>query len=258
LYIYPNFIGHGADALNWPQVVELSNAGVDVESHTVHHPHLMHRSHPEMSDAEYASWLHAELAGSKAIIEARTHKPIRFLSYPYGDYDQTIEHEAAADGYVAALTSWAGFNTEKTKPLELRRIPIESDTTLDAFARGVGAVPLQLSGVSPAAETVATPAAVSATIVQHGELDPATVQIALLGESGAGSYDPATGRVTVTLRKPSRPRQQVIVYGQRLSDRRPMAAAWTFYTSTAAKSRYDAIAQRLHELPLHHTQAKRQ
>lgn len=62
IYIYTAIVGKGADSMTWPQVVELARRGVDVECHTVTHPHLTHRSHPEMSDAAYATWLHAAIA----------------------------------------------------------------------------------------------------------------------------------------------------------------------------------------------------
>jgi len=256
LYVYPNFIG-GISALKWPQVRELSAAGVDVEGHTMNHPHLMRKSHPEMTGDQYDAWLHNELAEGKRVLEQEIGKPVRFLAYPYGDYDEAVEKEAARDGYALALTSWAGFNTRKTPPFALRRTEMTSDTTLAVFARSVGAVPLELNDVSPVNETVGVPEVVSAVIVQAKELDPATVHIALLGESATGKYDPETGRITLTIGKYTRPRQGVIVYGDRASDHHPMATAWTYYTSAEAKTRYDAIAERLRELPLHHTQTKR-
>ena len=258
LYVYPHFISRGSDALKWKQVQQLSASGVDIQGHTMTHPHLMHRSHPEMSDADYAAWLHAELVDSKAAIEQKTGKPVRFLAYPYGDYDKAVEAEAARDGYVVGLLSEAGMNTRSTNLLELKRFPMMSDTTLAQFAKGVGAVLLDIRDVTPANESVATPRTISAVIAQQAELVPASVHIALLGENGTGKYDAATGRVTLTVAKFRRPRQQVVIYGVRTSDHAPVAAAWTFYTSAAAKARYDTIAQRLRELPLHHTQTKRQ
>ena len=53
LYIYPRFIdAHGATALTWAQVQQLVASGVDVESHTMSHPHLIRRLHSTMSGME--------------------------------------------------------------------------------------------------------------------------------------------------------------------------------------------------------------
>lgn len=257
LYIYPRFISRGATALAWDQVLELSAAGVDVESHTMNHPHLMHRSHPEMSDADYSSWLNDELAGSKSAIEEKTKKTVRFLAYPYGDYDKTVEEASARAGYLVGLTSWAGLNARTADRFALRRFPMTSDTTLQQFAEGVGAGPLDLRQVYPPNGSVSTSSQISA-MVGASDLDPATVRIEMLGEKATGSFDAATGRVTATIARFTRPRQHVIVYGERASDHRPVAAAWTFYTSAEAKERYESAARRLRELPLHHDHTKRQ
>ena len=256
LYIYPHFISRGSDALKWAQVKQLSAAGVDIQSHTVHHPHLMRKSQMSKSDDEYAAWLDSELVDSKTIIEKQTGKPVRFLAYPYGDYDAGVE-AATARTYLVGLTSEVGLNTRATKLMELKRFPMTSDTTLQAFAKGVGATVLELRNATPANETVSTASQVSATIVNDDALDPASIHLILLGESATGSYDASTGKVTLSIAKFTRERQQAVIYGVRKSDGRPVTAAWTFYTNANAKARYEAVAQRLRELPLHHTQTKR-
>lgn len=257
LYIYPNFISHGKNALSWEQIARLKGR-VDIESHTLSHPHLIRNAHPEMSDAEYAAWLDDELAMSKAAIEKKTGRPVRFLAYPYGDWDAGVTKATAAAGYVAGLTSWAGLNTTRTRPLELRRFPMTSDTTIAQFAAAVGAQPLELRDVLPAPDGFGRPLTISATIGKPEELDPSTVRVALLGETANGTFDAATGRATLSAVTYTRARHHVLVYGVRTSDGRPATASWTFYTSAEAKVRYAAAAQRLRELPLHHTQTKRE
>ncbi|HSP35982.1 MAG TPA: polysaccharide deacetylase family protein [Thermoanaerobaculia bacterium] len=244
LYIYPHFINtHGATALTWPQVDQLVAAGVDVESHTMTHPHLIRKSHLDMSDVQYAQWLQKELADSKRVIAERKRKPVRFLCYPYGDWNARVAAEAARAGYVLALTSWAGLNTRSTNLFELRRSLIMSDTSLGAFTQAAGALPLAIRDASPASDSVATLQTISATIVDPHDVDPATVRIALLGELGSAKYHPATGRVTWTQSKFTRGREQVVVWGQRASDRRVVTAVWTFYTSANAKQQYAAAAR---------------
>jgi peptidoglycan/xylan/chitin deacetylase (PgdA/CDA1 family) len=250
LYIYPHFISRGSSALRWTQVKQLAAAGVDIESHTVNHPHLTRKSQMARSDAEYAAWLTSELVDSKAEIEKQTGRPVRFLAYPYGDWDAGVE-AATAKTYLAGLTSWAGFNTRSTNPMELRRFPMTSDTTLEQFAKGVGAEMIELRDVFPANGSVSTGSRIAANIAQADALDPASVHILLLGENATGQFDAASGRISLSVAKFTRGKEQIVVYGKRKSDGRPVTAAWTFYTSAEAKARHEAVAQRLRELPLH-------
>ena len=111
LYVYPKIVGQGSHALTWPQIAELEKAGVDVEGHTMSHAHLMHKSHPELNDAQYDAFLRTELDESKRVIESHTGQLVRFLAYPYGDYDDAVVAAAKRAGYEAGLLSWFGPNT---------------------------------------------------------------------------------------------------------------------------------------------------
>ena len=122
LFVYPQFVGHGAFALTWPQIAELAAAGVDVESHTYTHPFLT-----QTTELEH------ELGDSKKTIEAETQKRVRFLAYPYGDYDAAVITEAEAAGYEAAVTTHRAPITRATSPLALPRYLIHHDTTLEEF-----------------------------------------------------------------------------------------------------------------------------
>jgi len=124
LFVYTKIIGHGEHALRWEQVEALAAAEVDVESHTATHPFLT---------ALDPSALEDELAGSRETIGRHTGKPVRFLSYPYGDYNPAVIDEVARDGYDAAVTTWRGPITCETRPLELNRFLVHNDTTLEEF-----------------------------------------------------------------------------------------------------------------------------
>ena len=252
VYVYPNYIdGRGSAAMTWPQVVELSREGFDIESHTMSHPHLQRKAHLTMSDAQYSVWLRDELMRSKAILEQKTGKPVRFLAYPYGDWDAGVIPEAIHAGYLGGLTSWAGLNTRRTSPFELRRVAAESSTTLADFIKAVGAEPLDVRDTEPANETVSTTTMLSATVVHPDNLIPSTVHIAVLAQTATGTYDAKTGRVTIGVPKLTRGHETVIVYGERANDAHPMVTAWTFFTSATAKANHDAVQRRLRALPLH-------
>lgn len=252
LFIYTAMVGKGEHALTWAQIAELQRGGADIESHTTTHPHLMHRSHPEMTDAAYATWLHEELADARADVEAHTGQPVRFLAYPYGDHDAAVQTEAANDGYVLALTSESGANTRSVSPLALYRIVPDAAMTLDQFAAAIGLGALQLTDANPPQGGIAA-ATFTATIANRQRLDPSSVHVVLLGDATTrGTYDPLSGRVSLTL--PPRPesRETVVVWADDAQTGQRLAAIETLYASPADRDRDLQMRASLAALPLHH------
>jgi len=252
LYVYPEIVGHGAHALTWPQVLALQADGVDIEDHTMTHAHLMRRSHPELDDAQYAVWLENELGASRKAIETHIGKPVRFVAYPYGDYDAAVEQQAKRDGYLLGLTSESGLNTRSTNLMRLRRLAVISDTTLDQFAHEIGLGKLTLENESP----VVTTSTWTASIPDYDLIDPATVHVTVLGRPDVrGTYDQRIGRVSVNFEQPPRAREEVVVLIDDSRERR--AAVVTLYGSDADREHYQALHDDLRELPLHHTETTR-
>jgi len=122
LFIYPEIVGRGSHALTWRQIESLSGAGADVESHAWTHPFLTK-----------SQSLERELAGSMAEIHRHTGKPVRFLSYPYGDFDDAVAGAAAQYAYEAAVTTRRLPVTPETPPMQLGRYLIHNATTLEQF-----------------------------------------------------------------------------------------------------------------------------
>jgi peptidoglycan/xylan/chitin deacetylase (PgdA/CDA1 family) len=80
--------------MSWDQLGELSDAGWEIGSHTLTHPHLT-----QVDDAA----LRDELTESKAELERRLGR-CETLAYPYGDHDDRVVAAAGAAGYAAAGT----------------------------------------------------------------------------------------------------------------------------------------------------------
>jgi len=257
LYVYPKIVGQGSHALTWPQIIALQKNGVDIEGHTMSHAHLMHKSHPDLDDAQYDAFLRTELDESKRVIESHTGQPVRFLAYPYGDYDDTVVAAAKRAGYEAGLLSWFGPNNRSTDPLKLRRFAMVSDTTLEQLRTALGAATLELHDVSPA--VLAADQTTLSAKIDDSQLDPSSIRASFLGDTTAGtSYDPASHCVTLTWKdKPREQRQTVIVIATTKSGGRAIGIA-RFYTSAAAKEKYDARQEMLAKIPLHHTDTTRQ
>ena len=125
-FVYPRVIeqhSHHPYNLTWSQVNALAKSGVDVESHTYSHPFLS-RARQSLDD---------ELSCSRAVIAVHTAQPVRFLAYPYGDYDEGVIDAAKAAGYEAAVTVKPGLVTKRSNLFALERYLLHHDTTLAEF-----------------------------------------------------------------------------------------------------------------------------
>jgi len=259
LYVYPKIVGQGSHALTWAQIAALQKAGVDVEGHTMSHAHLMHKSHSELTDDEYDAFLRTELDESKRVIESHTGQTVRFLAYPYGDYDDAVVAAAKRAGYEAGLLSWFGPNNRSTDPMKLRRFAMVSDTSLEQLRTALGAATLDLHELFPAAEGVlATDQTTLTATIDDSQLDPTSIRASFLSDTTAeSSYDPESHRLTLTWKdKPREQRQTVIVIATTKAGGRAIGIA-RFYTSAAAKEKYAALQQKLSKIPLHHTDTTR-
>lgn len=81
------------------QVRELADAGFEIGSHTVNHPHLT-----SVSDDMLAQ----ELSDSKRALEDLIGREVSSFSYPYGDYDDRVREAVIAAGYTNAVSTKLG------------------------------------------------------------------------------------------------------------------------------------------------------
>ncbi|NLG16126.1 MAG: polysaccharide deacetylase family protein [Fibrobacter sp.] len=75
------------------QIIEVSNLGYEIGSHTLTHANL-----PFLSVKD----LEKELKESKQILEDITGKPVRSLSFPFGSFNRRVWEKALEAGYTSA------------------------------------------------------------------------------------------------------------------------------------------------------------
>ncbi len=107
--LYPNYV-------TWDEAVEMQNSGVmNLESHTMGHINLLKSSKEE---ADF------QLKTSKEALEAHLNKPVEFLAYPEGDYNDEIENIAKNAGYKGAFTVNYDLTSKNENPFAMSRVPI--------------------------------------------------------------------------------------------------------------------------------------
>lgn len=97
------------------QIVEISNAGFEIGSHTLSHPHL--------SELPEARLLH-EVKDSKNKLEDIIQKPVVSFSYPYGDYNKRVIEIVKESGYKYATATRLGIIKQDVNEFEIPRINV--------------------------------------------------------------------------------------------------------------------------------------
>ncbi len=234
VFIYPKFIGQGSYALTWNQIREMAEQGALIESHTLSHSFLTRARHRSVDDASYRKLLRDELVSSKEIIEEETGRDVRFLAYPYGDYNDEVAESTASAGYEAGLTCDFGPVRQGSDPFRMRRVVIRKDTTLDEFRRLLGTKPLALEAASPSPGNLLTKGApvISATIANFEDLEPNSVQMAVLSLGTTPyDYDPRDGSISMVIRDSLAENvQRAFVWGTDRKTGQRVEASWNFYS----------------------------
>ncbi|MDH4208441.1 MAG: polysaccharide deacetylase family protein, partial [Anaerolineae bacterium] len=95
-FVITRFADEGRpDYMSWAEIELLHAGGMEIGSHSYTHPGL------EGKTFDYVVW---QVLGSKEAIEARTREPVRFFSYPSGQYDQLVVDVLRSAGYWTAVT----------------------------------------------------------------------------------------------------------------------------------------------------------
>ena len=123
------FINNYSD-LSPDQILYLLQNG-PVQAHTANHQYL--------SKLDYATQF-AEISENKAYIESITGVPVRFVAWPFGDWNQSAVEAAAAAGIVGGFgLGGTGCVVGGVDPFNIPRIMMEATDTLDTFASKVNA-----------------------------------------------------------------------------------------------------------------------
>jgi len=235
IFIYPAIVGQTSHAINWKQLKEMSDAGVDIESHSLSHPFLTRRRHIDLDQKAYNAWLEKELTDSKRLLERATSKPVQFLAYPFGDYDHFLVDSVSKAGYEAALTCESGRVRRGSNPLRMRRVVVEKRVDFVSFRRYLGAGSMRVDEMTPLPGVVYDPTpmvTISAKIPHHESIDPKSVGMALLSAAGSlpYSYDPETGAISVAAVKESLQGtyQRALVWATDAKSGKRVEASWVF------------------------------
>lgn len=114
--------------LTTENIRELVSSGFAIGSHS-----FSHRALISLDDIN----LRREIADSKKALEGAIKNKVTIFSYPHGAFNKRVKNMLKKEGYIAACTSIAGFNNDKSNMLELKRIEIRTGDSLRDFINKV-------------------------------------------------------------------------------------------------------------------------
>ncbi len=245
-FIYPEFIttSESTGAASWNDLLELQKEGVDIESHSMTHPHLQRHKQQiknvwhNLTPEEYDAWLTNETAGSKAVLEQRLGKPITAFAYPFGDYNPEVKAKVIAAGYKAILTVAGNPVHSTTDPLSIGRYTItQSEVKYFVADLRQGALGLSKADPEPGA-VISDPRPVITAVLEPmsaDRIDPRSITTSVYGFDVRHDFDPQTNTVRLYLQRDLI--QQAVLVSIRVKDAvtgQVMVANWHFnYTPQA-------------------------
>lgn len=124
LFIYPQTISSGKNAMTWEQLKELQQTGLfDIQSHTYDHPNFKIAKR-NMSEVKFANYVRNQLVNSKKILEEKLQINIAYLAWPFGIYNDYLQKAAADAGYSMAFSIDARPANRSFKPMAQPRYMI--------------------------------------------------------------------------------------------------------------------------------------
>jgi len=139
LFIYPQTISEGKNAMTWDELKELKQTGLfDIQGHTYDHPNFKH-ARKSMSAENYQKYVKMQLAKSKQILEDKTGGKITLLAWPFGIYDSYLEQSAANAGYEMAFSIDARTANKNYRPMAQPRFMIVAGQSMKTFVAIVSA-----------------------------------------------------------------------------------------------------------------------
>ncbi|MFE7648978.1 polysaccharide deacetylase family protein [Streptomyces phaeoluteigriseus] len=119
--------GGGPDTmLDWRQVRELADAGVEIGGHSHSHPQL-----DQLGD----SALRAELTRCRDIVAGELGAPPVSFAYPYGYSSRRVRTAVRENGFAQALAVGNALARRAQGPYALRRVTVRRGTGAEEFER---------------------------------------------------------------------------------------------------------------------------
>ena len=121
--------GKAKRMLNWREIDEVIENGVEIGAHTIKHPQLDQLPHRQLRE---------ELSVSKNLLEDKIGQAVPGLAYPFGYSNAYVREVARELGYVYGYAVDNALTTSAADHFALPRLTVRRATTMDEFRRMIG------------------------------------------------------------------------------------------------------------------------
>lgn len=100
IFINPQSIGVNNSQLDWQQIAQMQQEGVSFANHTLDHLHLLNQ-HQDESQEQWLNRVWQNVENAERIIEEKTGISLKYLAYPYGEFNLLLSNKAKEQEYIA-------------------------------------------------------------------------------------------------------------------------------------------------------------
>jgi len=136
LFLYTDLVTGTLTTLDWNQLREMQDEGLDIQCHTKSHRDLNRIGREETFSAYFAA-VQDELELSTASLRDQLQIEPRFLAYPYGETNDLVIAMLQSMGYQGGLTVQRGSNAFDADPYRVKRSMIYGGFSLADFERNL-------------------------------------------------------------------------------------------------------------------------
>jgi peptidoglycan/xylan/chitin deacetylase (PgdA/CDA1 family) len=131
VFVTTGWVGKEGEAkrmLNWRELAEAEQGGIEIGAHTVKHPKL---------DQLPEKLVREELYASKSLLEDNLGLEVPGLAYPFGYSSAKVRAVARELGYVYGYSVGNALTTSTAAKFTLPRLTVRRSTSLDEFRKMV-------------------------------------------------------------------------------------------------------------------------
>lgn len=114
----------GRAMLNWSDLAEIAEAGIEIGAHSHQHPELDRLSGDKLRD---------ELDAPKRMLEDKLGLAVPGLAYPFGLWNARARRASREAGYAYAYAVRSAMATSESDPFTLPRLTVDHTTTMEQF-----------------------------------------------------------------------------------------------------------------------------
>ena len=126
VFVITSAIDKEKEFLTSDELKEMSNSNIDIESHTLNHDNL--------SSLDYDAQINT-LKDSKEFLEEILQKEVKYIAYPYGEWNDDTLKAAKSAGYNMAFTTVGGWSNKNQGIYTLNRVYVSNNHNMDEFKR---------------------------------------------------------------------------------------------------------------------------